>query len=178
MAGTEVPPSVCEISNALANGQDKTEPSQKRRRKSGGNGADAHRDDALDRSGQDQLEEEDRGTLGARGRDGVPLEVVGLEGTCGCLCVHKLCGRLVDKAHPEVLRTYQQSAVLWSILVRVQRYMWVSGLPHASTRTHQVQRYIPLLTRRNSTRYSSTADGYIRSGTSSSKSRRGRGTRE
>ncbi|CAM9446085.1 unnamed protein product, partial [Laminaria digitata] len=66
MAGTEVPPSVCEISNALANGQDKTEPSQKRRRKSGGNGADAHRDDALDRSGQDQLEEEDRGTLGAR----------------------------------------------------------------------------------------------------------------
>lgn len=82
MAGAEASPSASEISKALANGQNETEPSQKRRRKSGGNGADA-RDDALDRSGRDQPEEENQGTLGARGRDGVPLEGVRLEGVCG-----------------------------------------------------------------------------------------------
>lgn len=97
MAGTEEPPSASKISNALANGQDKTEPSQKRRRKSGGNGADA-RDDAHDRSGRGQPEEEDQGTLGAQGRDGIPLEGVGPEVLFRLLRVPSLCGHVVGKA--------------------------------------------------------------------------------
>ena len=97
MAGTGASPSASDISNALANGQDIAEPFQKRRRKSSGNGADVG-DDAHDRSGRDQAETEDQGTLGARGRDGVPLEGMGSYGVYGWLWMPNLCRHLVGMA--------------------------------------------------------------------------------
>lgn len=97
MAGIEAPPSASDISNALANGQDRAEPFQKRRRKSSGNGADSG-DDAHDRSGRDQPEIDDQGTLGTRGRDGAPLEGMGPEGVHGWLWMPNLCGHFVGIA--------------------------------------------------------------------------------
>lgn len=98
MAGTEEPHAAPESSNALANGQDKVEPSQKRRRKSGGNGADADahqpQGDAVDGSGRGQPDEEDNGILGARGRGSIVFYGVVIKRVCGCLWTSSVCGRL------------------------------------------------------------------------------------
>ena len=99
MAGTGASPSASDISNALANGQDIAEPFQKRRRKSSGNGADVG-DDAHDRSGRDQAETEDQGTLGTRGRDGVHLKAwdhTVFTGGCGCPTCVNVCVRVLSQ---------------------------------------------------------------------------------
>eukprot|EP00904_Undaria_pinnatifida_P008402 jgi/Undpi1/4692/HiC_scaffold_18.g08045.m1 len=81
----EEPLAVSESLNALANGHDKVSPFPKRRRKSGGNDADADaqpQGDALDGSGRSRPEA-NKGVLETRGRDGTPLKGAGPEGDEG-----------------------------------------------------------------------------------------------
>lgn len=105
MAGMEEPLAVSESLNALANGHDKVSPFPKRRRKSGGNDADADaqpQGDALDGSGRSRPEA-NKGVLETQGRDGTPLKGAGPEGVCWCLWVFKSCGRLAVIAPPDIL---------------------------------------------------------------------------